>query len=152
MGVSTNGQLCYGILYEEGFEFPWTDSGEEDWEQWWRDENNYVPPYKPEELWGEEERVEGVTEEMIDEYFDKQREWDKANPLPFDVINVCSGDYPIYMLCVPSSFHKAWRGDPVVIESLEVDEDDVQSFLVFLDKYNLSGTQDPQWFLSSYWG
>ena len=31
MGVSTDGQICYGIVFEEGHEFPWaSDEYEKD--------------------------------------------------------------------------------------------------------------------------
>lgn len=35
MGISTDGEICYGIIFEDGYEFPWDIDHEGDPEMWW---------------------------------------------------------------------------------------------------------------------
>jgi hypothetical protein len=43
MGISTDGSVCYGILFDEGFEFPWDDEENEGYiEDWWKNFNEDV--------------------------------------------------------------------------------------------------------------
>jgi len=51
MGISTNGQLHFGIKFEDGFEFPWDFDDEmksswrsDDIEHWWREVNGFINP------------------------------------------------------------------------------------------------------------
>ena len=47
MGVNTDGQICFGIKFEEGDEFPWEDvDGDYDLEEWWRRVNGYTNPHE----------------------------------------------------------------------------------------------------------
>lgn len=73
MGQSTDGQISYGIMFEEGHDFPWEMYEEEDWME-----------------------VNGQTNYTYSE----QRDYLKKNPLPFESVNVCSGDCPIFLRLV----------------------------------------------------
>lgn len=48
MGVSTNAQICYGILFDEDFEFPWNGGeyggGFDDLIEWWEKTNTTPVP------------------------------------------------------------------------------------------------------------
>lgn len=153
MGRSTDGQLSYGCVFEEGFEFPWDDEKYDgDIDEWWRDVNGFVNPvdcpydeegnYKP--------GINGDSPE-IDEYYDARREWLNKNPIPIEVVNYCSGDYPMYLLASKSV--KASRGGPTML-----DQDFMQDAVAahdqltdFLTTYNID--YDPSqvgWWLSSY--
>jgi len=66
MGQSTDGQICYGVKFEEDFEFPWDDDPYLDEDDWW---------------------LEGASEAEIDEH---RRDWLKAHPLPFELVNLVS--------------------------------------------------------------
>ena len=62
MGVSTDGQICFGIMFDEGFEFPWNGGeDDQDLESWWMEEVcGYKPPF---ELFTEEGQwIEGMEE------------------------------------------------------------------------------------------
>lgn len=154
MGVSTDGQLSYGVMFPERFDFPWEQYEEE---KWWRKVNGYTSPF---EIYNEKgEYLDGKKppESLIDQYYDHQREWDKANPFPVEIVNYCSGDYPMYILAVKESCKSNGRGYPEVINPAElvVTEEQKKVLLDFIEKYieaDADVVLDPQWYLSSYWG
>ena len=44
MGQSTNGELWYGVVFEDGYEFPWdAEEFSGDLDDWWRTENTDHP-------------------------------------------------------------------------------------------------------------
>lgn len=109
MGVSTDGQICYGILFEEGVEFPWDDERfDGDMDDWWLFEvlkfrhsfeiydpdGNYIDGTRP-------------SQERISEYYNESREFLKANPCPVTKVTHCSCDYPMCILAVPHTFKYA---------------------------------------------
>ncbi len=148
MGTSTDASIGFGIAMEDGFEFPWdiiNDEEEEDYEddeygdyeKWWRRQNNFSNPYS----WQD------------DKYWEYQRNWDLSNPLPFDLENCCSGDYPVYVLLVPGTCQTARRGYPESFDPkiLKVEEAALNRFLEFIKKYEIP-FEEPKWLLFSYWG
>jgi len=107
MSVSTDGIIFYGWLFEEGDEFPWSAYAED---EWWRKVSG--GPHD-QQLYDEKgEHLPGVTQEMVTDYFKRRREWDKANPPPFAVVNYCSGDCPIFAIAVRGTVKTAARGYP----------------------------------------
>lgn len=159
MGVSTDGQLCYGIPFPEGFTFPWEAYSEE---EWWRKVNNYTPPFQ---IYNEEgQYLNGIvpTEKQFDIYFDHMQEGDKANPFPIDIANYCSGDSPMYILAVKDTVKSNSRGYPTEIDpaTLKVTDEQRKVLLDFIEKYITANLDDcaelpelePKWYLSSYWG
>lgn len=46
MGMSTDGQLCFGICFEDGFEFPWdNEEFDNSIERWWNaNKTDNTPP------------------------------------------------------------------------------------------------------------
>ena len=45
MVQSTDGQLSYGVVFDEDFEFPWdAEKWEGDIEEWWRDVKGFSNP------------------------------------------------------------------------------------------------------------
>lgn len=151
MGQSTNGQLCYGIILEEGYEFPWGE-GDGDEVQWWLyDVCGYKNPF---EIFDEDGNYIGglkPNRKKIEEYFERQREAEEKNPMPFVLVNYCSGDVPMYILAIPSTKKSASRGFPKEVTSLDLDEKDKERFLDVCKKH-FGVEEDPQWYLSSYWG
>jgi hypothetical protein len=136
MGQSTNGQICYGAIFEEGNEFPWDERGS--LEEWWRTESGIdeAKTY-PAEGWREYEQA-----------------FDAAHPCPVEEVNYCSGDYPIYMLAIPATLKKCRRGYPEKFEPSElvVSLEDFKAFTDFCGKYNLISEHPVGWYLTSYWG
>jgi len=105
MGVSTDGIIFCGWPLEEDAELPWDNEDNEDdgVEDWWRRVSGYKPLF---ELWTPAgEYVGGVRppEDRMSAYGDHQREWDKANPIPFEVENYCSAECPMYAITVPGA-------------------------------------------------
>jgi hypothetical protein len=154
MGVSTDGEISYGILFEEGFKFPWDDDEYKGCvEEWWKSVNGYQNPhfdpldssgnYKP-----------GVTRDdpRVGVYFEHSREWLKANPVPVELVNCCSGDCPIYILAMPGTTLKAWRGDPKAFSPQQLVAPPAKQLTDFCDKYGIETSDEPKWWLSSYWG
>lgn len=84
------------------------------------------------------------------EWWEKKK-GNKHIPIPFEVENYCSGEDPMYILCVPGSVTMACRGYPQFLEDLHSDDLPVSEFEKFLKKYKLS-KNSPKWLLFSYWG
>ncbi len=161
MSTSTNGEISFGILFDEGFEFPWQDEdGNDEIEDWWRKVNGFVDvhqPWTPEGEW-----AEGFSENdpRYQEYRDARSAWGKAHPLPIELVNCCSCDCPQYILAYPGSVKTAYRGSPVEIGvELDIDPNAAASLVEFCKKYGIEHDPEysdldmvPKWWLSSYWG
>lgn len=155
MSVSTDGQICYGISFEEDHQFPWDDEKfNGDIKDWWRDVNGFKPPF---ELYDKDGNyIDGVKppQSRMDAYFDAGQKWDAAHPLPVSLVNTCSGDCPQYVLAVPSTERKANRGYPEKFSpsDLVVADADVAKLTDFCAKYGIDFTADQLgWWLSSLW-
>lgn len=140
MSTSTDGQLAFGVVLDVD-EWPWEAEDGDDWEdidEWWAVQTGF-------ECDGDD-----------DAYFGKRDEWFNGHPLPVELVNVCSGDCPDYMLAVPGTMISASRGYPVAIDSLPVVEPDrIKALLDFIKKYVPTEENDdltPRWYLSGYWG
>lgn len=157
MGVSTDGQICFGIALEEDTQFPWdTDEHDGDIEHWWIYE---VHGYKSSfELFGPYgEWLNGVEPpaSRIDEYYDAKCAFKAALPsLPIELVLHCSGDYPMYILAVPRTVKVASRGYPEEIkpDEMVVTEDECNLLIAFCEKHNIEIEDKPRWWLSSLWG
>lgn len=150
MGVSTNGQICYGVLFEEGFEFPWDG----DIEKWWREMQGYKPPFELYDDAGEYVGGQKPPENKIEDWHSHRREFDKAHPVPVDLVNVCSGDCPIYILAIPEYVYSARRGYPEAFDPTKLLIDPVKEaqLLMFIGDHIGNEHYAPKWYLSSYWG
>ena len=159
MTVSTDAILCYGIAFGEDYEFPWTDKYEGDEEAWYYSE--VVPHKYPFELSWEKGYAchpDGTKarEEEIDRYFWHYINFTKENPMPFELVRHCGGEYPLYTLAVPGTVIRARRGYPVVFDSYtdilnKIDVEKLGKYEQFMYDHfgNLSKLK---WILASYWG
>lgn len=155
MSVSTDGQINYGIPFEEGFEFPWDDeSGETGIEDWWMEANGYKPPFQP--FTSEGDYAPGFSKDdpRIDEYFKHRREWLEKNPVPVEDVNYCSGDCPMILLAVPGLGLSCSRGYPEAFDpqSLVATEEQRAMLLEFCKRWGIETDEEPKWYLTSYWG
>lgn len=153
MGVSTDGQICYGVLFDEDYEFPWIVDGDNDVDTWWRNKHGFTHSF---ELYDSEGNyLNGVnpSKEQISAYYAEERSFDAANPLPVEVVNYCSCDFPMYILAVPSSTKSARRGYPEEFDpaKLTVTEQEKADLLKFCEENGLAFVKGPAWFLSSLW-
>lgn len=149
MGVSTDAILFYGVLLPDDMEgsLPWSD----DIESWWGKENGFEHSF---EIYDESgDYLDGVRpeQERISAYYREWFDWQKANPMPVELIYHCSDEYPMYALALPGSTIRAGRGYPEKIIDLAVNQDDLDSFVAFCRKYGFS-VDDLAWFMVSWWG
>ena len=132
MGVETNGQICYGIFFEEGTEFPWG----EDLEEWW-------VCAKIAELKYTGGRPPRVSYNSILE----------MHPIPVREVNYAHQDCYSIILATPSSFKRAYRGYPITFTPEELKVTDKEALISFCKKYIPEYTgEQPEWYLSSYYG
>jgi len=167
MGQSTDGHISHGILIEEDTKVPWDSERNGDIKEWWSKECGYKEPFV---LFGPDGNYDpsvelktvrnGIWEEkkpadetLVGKYFEHRREWDKRHPLPIELVNTCSGEYPIWIIAVPGTVRRAYRGSPVEIDPDEFHWNDhaFAAFLEFCEKYGIVG-DGPKWWLGSYWG
>ena len=145
-----------GISFEDDYEFPWDNEEYEGCtDSWWRNVNGYKPTM---EIWDKDgEYIEGVTKEQESEYYREKRKWDHDNPQPFELMNYCSHDYPMYILALPSTCKTANRGDIVDLKPKELKvspfDKEYIDFMKFIKKFDLKGDVDiPYWCLFSSMG
>lgn len=153
MGQSTDGQIFFGIVLEDGYEFPWTEKGDDHEEWWYTVVNGFKSSF---EIYNEKgEYLNGVrpSEELKTKYYDEKREFKKNHPLPFELVNYCSGEYPMYILAIPSTFIRCSRGYPKEITPsiFNIEEEALQKFKNFCQEFDFK-IEDAKWCLTSYWG
>jgi hypothetical protein len=152
MSTSTDGQLCYGVAFDEDFEFPW---GESEIEGWW---TYTVHGFKHSvELYDSDGGLlhgRKPSRDEVQRYFEERHLFDAAHPLPVALVNYCSDDCPMCAIAVPSTFRKARRGYPTVIDlaSLVVSDDERAALLNFCAAHDIELPEAPAWLLTSYWG
>lgn len=159
MGVSTDGQISFGILFDEGYVFPWdiNDSGEfdDDIKVWWRRKQGFrhsFEIYTPEGGYIDGKRP---SEERITAYYKERDDFNDAHPLPaVELVNCCSRDCPMYILAIAGSVGACSRGYPQRFQpaDLQVTPDQVRELLEFCKAHGIKYEDDPAWYLSSYWG
>lgn len=151
MSVSTNGNLSYGCIFDEYFEFPWqADKYEGELEEWWMDVKGFVNPVEC--PYDEEGNYrEGIAEDSVGKWLSNRRDWLRSNPPPVEVVNYCSGSYPMFIIAVKSL--EATRGNPVRVNFAHLpDEDGLRQTLIhFLEESKIDyNPGDIGWWLSSY--
>src|SRR5689334_5299643 len=112
MGQSTNGQICFGVSFPEDFEFPWDESHEGDIEEWWKSLRGFVPLFEMWDAKGNYKDGKEPPKAQKDAYYEHKHKWEKENPVPVELVNTCSCDYPMYIIAVPGTEMTAYRGDP----------------------------------------
>jgi hypothetical protein len=155
MSITTNGQICFGVMFEEDDELPWNnEENDYDLETWWIELIcGYKPPF---EIYDEEGNLlKNVSRYKEKEYWLHFREFKKLHPVPVEEINYCTCDDPMYILAVPRTCIYSNRGYPEKInpEDLIVSQEEKQALLDFCNKYCPSKEKyEPKWYLSSYYG
>ena len=154
MSQSTDGQICYGVLLEDGYEFPWGDKSHEDW--WYEDVCGFKSSFH-DQIYADTKTgyVNNVRppQELFDKYFEESEAFQKLHPIPFELVNYCSGDYPMYILAIPSTVKSASRGFPEVIDlqGFKISAEEFDIFNSFCQKHGFNA-KESKWYLSSYWG
>lgn len=138
--------ICYGILFEEGTEFPWLN----DHEAWWRDVNGYEPLWDPYDKYGNYKPGVEANDPRISAYFKHRSDWDNENPFPVTLVDYGCWDFSQVILAVTSSLviGNAKAFSPV---DLTVSGKDIDVLLNFCRKWNIE-LDIPKWWLGTYQG
>ncbi len=163
MSSSSDAFISFGYDIGENEDAPWVydydvnlltcefDDGDID--GWWWSINKFVPTL---EIYDEEgNRLPNITSEQTKKYWSERDEFKKLNPMPFKCTDTCSSECSMYILSVPGSQIWAQRGSPAQFnpEDLKVDEEKLKVFNEFVEKYFPQlMSQEPKWYLSSYYG
>jgi hypothetical protein len=152
MGQSTDGQICFGIKFDEGFEFPWKDDLEDFWLekvlgfqrsfQLFDNDGEYIDGIKP-------------PQSVIDKYLQEKSDFEESHPqCPFELVNYCSWECPEYILAIKRTCKSANRGYPDQFDpsTLTVTKEEIESLIDFCHKHEIICESEPAWYLSSYWG
>jgi len=163
MGVSTDGQLSFGIAFEEEYCFPWD---EEKWEgdigDWWVcGICGYKPPFELYNSDGGYVNGERPPEEKLSEYYDHRSKFEANNPMPVNPVMHCSYDYPMYIIAVNGTESSNSRGYPTEVnpDSMVVTDEQIRVLVDFCtkycqpqDEYTERPNMEPKWYLTSLWG
>lgn len=137
MGISSDGQICYGIAFEEGYTFPWSGVDYDgEFETWWIvGVCGYENPFEIYTSQGE--YINGVRPEQdkMDEYYKHYREFKEANPMPISVVSHCSYDYAMHIIAVPDTYMSNSRGFAEIININKVGLEKEKTVIDFCEKY-----------------
>lgn len=158
MGVSTDAILCFGFELPDEYEMPFEDE-----EEWWLELNNFKNSFEIFDSEGNFPNGIRPDEALIKEHFAERHNFLKENPLPFDVIRHCSGDYPMYIISTPDTLITAYRGYPVDIAqrmNKTYSQEYINKFVTMckkyfptdIDGYDYNIDYTPKWLMCSYWG
>lgn len=157
MGVSTNGQICFGILFPEEFEFPWGNTEKDNIDTWWIEKvHNYKPPFDLYDKKGAP--IGNPTRERTGEWWEHRSAFEKAHPLPVKLVNYCSLSVPQYIVACPSTIKFCLRGYPAPFlpSDLQAEPKEIMALGKFIREYlkvvlDQKDSPEPKWWLSSYW-
>lgn len=164
MGVSTDGQLCFGVKFEEGFKFPWDAKPfAGDIEAWWMALRGYKPIFEMYDERGEYKDGKEPSKAQQAAYYDHKAKFKDVNPLPVVLVNYCSYDCPMYIIAITSSSKQNSRGFPEIIDptKLIVTDEEIRGLKDFIVTHvdlaaakedNEEFDPEPKWYLSSLWG
>ena len=144
MGQSTNAYLAFGIDLGDNDEIEWPAALQGDDGGEYPDLDSYIaekaglkkPPHadyaKPE--WGA--------------YFTAKREAVEA--FPFDLMQHCSGNYPMWVLGFRDTRQSAYRGDTTVVTMREIKPEEIAALKAFCGELGLPWSE-PDWRIFSLW-
>ncbi len=155
MGLSTDGEISYGVRLEDDVELPWDEEYGGDIDNWWLYEVlEYIETESPFDENGEYKN--GVRDEaLIKRWRNEKSAFEDSHPkCPYQLVNVCSGDYPNYILAISGTVKTANRGYPKQFNpsALIVTSEQTQALIDFCKKYKIQTEAEPSWYLSSYMG
>jgi hypothetical protein len=136
MGVSTNAYLAFGINLGEECPESWGNGFDE--YEYVKEKTGLVYPD------GAKDSPE------MDAYY--QELFKRTKELPVEIVNHCSGNYPMYFVAVKRTVHTARRGYPEQIkpEDMVVSEQEIVTLRAFCEEQGIEW-KEPVWHLFSYW-
>lgn len=135
MSKSSIANLSFGIAFEEGFKFPWSDISKYDdgINDWWLEITGYIEPNNYS--------------------YEKEKEWLELHPIPIEIVHYCACDY--HMDIIATRCYSVEWGETlnITLEQFAVNiEQDTRIIVDFLNKYNIQYEGSPAWILSSFYG
>ena len=154
MGINVNGQIAFGVTFEDGFEFPWDHEEYDGIEAWWMEVNGYEPIYQPFTPDGQYADGWDRDDPRLEEHYQSRRSWLEDNPIPVVDINTCSGDYPVYMLAIPDTLTGCSWDSPTKLSKTRMADpvpEKVKAMIDFLANHEIDCDNEPAWWLTSYY-
>jgi hypothetical protein len=162
MGSSVSGDICFGVMFDEGYSFSWSKRYGDDIEKWWMTISSFKEPFK---LYNDEGGfLNGVKppDDLIDEYYKEVFAFKKDHPIPIVLVDYCCDEYSKYIVALPSSCRASSIGCPSVFNpsDLIVTDDEIKILTDFCEKYCQPDSEyleysdspnfKPEWYLSVY--
>lgn len=154
MLVSTNGILFYGIAYGEDLDTdaiarangidPNADNYEgftSDFDKFYANRMGIMEPAV---------EYNAQTKPLFTKYWEEKRNINKQCGI--GVHAYCSGDYPMYFVCIEETRYVAYRGDAVEIPIAMTNWPKWDAKLKAYCELMHLPFKDPKWLLVSYWG
>lgn len=147
MGIDGYGQLCYGILFEEEYLFPWYEL-DEDIDDWWVYVIHKRPRFKTVKNndWNKE------IEKKFTVFLNEEEKFLETHPIPVEIVLIGSDSWSRTIIALKNHEFSVC-GDPLIIKSedLTITVEKTKILTDFCKKY-LSVELKPHWYLSSYMG
>jgi len=171
MGIASDGQICYGIAFDEEYPFPWLDDWDEPEEWWIYGVCKYKAPFELYTKLGE--YIDGIkpTEEKRREYYKHYRDFSDKHPMPVEVVMHCTYEYPMFIIAAIGTLQTNSRGDVEALSIPDISYAQDNAIIDFCKKYcrpiddiyalpktkQISGMatfpeMKPKWLLSSMMG
>lgn len=157
MGISSDGQLCFGILLTEE-QLPWDEEGYDGFDDWWLNQCGYKPPFQMFDERGHWLNGVKPPEERLEAYFAHRRAFEDTHPCPVVLVTHCSYEYPMYIIALPGTDISAWRGHPKKVDKLissQPADEEIRVLESFVETYlSPEHIEDfvAGWWLSSLYG
>lgn len=166
MGISSDGQICYGVILKDNQEFPWDRRNDNldgnmyyDFEDWWfKGILGFRNSFELFELDGSFIGGKDPGNEVKNKYFEEYSTFKAAHggKPPLELVTHCSYDYPMLILAIPGTYFTSARGRPKLIDmeklSTLVKTEDSEKLLKFCAKFKIEYSGVPSWILSSLLG
>lgn len=155
MGVSARAILFHGVIFPEGYEFPWDETNDPDVRYWWL--YNVVGYKDPFEVYNDRgEYLPGIERNHVDAFYDAQRAALKENPFPFQ-FGHAGADGCEYFYIATWELNGEWSGDAIEIpESNGQDDAALEEFcnkyLQPINEFDEAPSFKPQLRLASFLG
>ena len=150
MSTATDGQICFGIMFDEDYEFPWQQTKYNyDIKDWWLTVNNFNPSVRHLNYFPHP----SLTKEEKETLYKEKANFFEECPIPAEEVNYCSTSYPMYILAIPETVKWCSRGYPEKIGNLYAQLTDrrLEAFTGFIKQYGIETNSCPTWYLSSFW-
>lgn len=157
MGMDIKGQICFGVKFEEDYEFPW-DKKEYDYDinDWWLYEVlKYKPSFTLYDNNGDYLGGKTPPSNIVIKYYEERRIFiENSQTLPIELINYYIDSYSMFIIAVPGTYIHSLSYDLVCFDpmNLKVTQEQTQNLVDFCNKYELKYIGEPGWYISGYYG